>query len=380
LRNQINYHMLTKTKYKTLALARNLKKAIVWISMVFVILIISCPAFTQVDDCIISFGQARDMYNTGRFNEVLETLTPCLENVNALKQVSKSTRVEIFRLAALCCFMTGQTEQADQYTRQVLAYQPDYKSNPRDDDLAEFTTNINSLMVIPKLSVGVDAGTVIPMVKLVDQYSAVDPVNQSHSISDKPGIHGRIRVEYTITKSLSIGFEPGYTYIPLEYKVNHTENDTHNYDLELAYMELPIMIRYRYYNNSSFIPNAYAGALGRYMVTSFNKSDALGNYWRTKADNTNGILSSFLVSTKNFGFLAGAGVDYKLKNSAISVDVRYIFNMTSPGNKSNFDSVSSYDDISNSEEVYFTDHIGLISVSCLQISLGYRYFLTYKVF
>jgi len=104
------------------------------------------------------------MYNTGRFDAALETLTPCMENPDALKEVSKSTMVDIYRLAALCGYMTGKTEEADRYTRQVLVYQPDYKGNPREDDLAEFTSSINALTVIPKMSIGLRLGTSLPMV------------------------------------------------------------------------------------------------------------------------------------------------------------------------------------------------------------------------
>ena len=343
------------------------------------ILVIPFSSFGQVEDCIISYGKALELYNTGHFNDALETLTQCLENTEAQKKVSKDTKVEIFRLAALCCLMTGQTELADQYTRKVLTYQPEYKGNPRDDDLAEFTSGINELLVTPKLSIGLSAGTTIPVVNLVDQFSAVVPENQLHSISGKPGIHYRLMTEYTITKTLSVGLEPGYSYNPLDYTVTHTDVEDYSYKLEFAFIEVPVLIKYRYYNKSSFIPHASAGAAGRYMVTSFEKSDDLGNYWLTQDEETNGILSSFLISSKTLGILAGCGVDYQIKNSAITFDVRYVFNMTSSASKSNFDPVSSYDDISNTERVYFTDHIGLITVSCLQVSLGFKYYLNFKV-
>jgi len=348
--------------------------------MVMVFIAWPCQSFAQLTDCVISYAKALDMYNTGQFNVALETLTPCLESTNAQKKVSKSTRMELFRLAALCSYLTGKTEEADRYTRKVLFYQPDYKNNPRDDDLAEFTGSINSLIVLPKLSVGLSAGTSYPVVSLVNQYSAIDPEIQTHSISGKPGIHARFTIEYLFSKSLSLCAEPGYTYQQLDYRVVDSNSIEHNYDQELAFIEFPVLLRYRYHTNNAFVPTAYVGALGRIMLINMEESDELGNYWLTASSNTNGILSCFLISTNKLGIFAGGGVDFKLKNSAIGLDIRYVFNPTNPGHKSRFDSVTSYDDISSSENVYFTDHIGLVTLSKLQITLGYRYFLNYRVF
>jgi len=213
------------------------------------------------------------------------------------------------------------------------------------------------------------------------QYAAIDPQNQVHSIEGNPGEYVGLITEYSITNSISLGVEPGYSYMKFSYNVNHSDSFEHEYSPELAYIEIPVILKYRYYNNSPFVPTVYAGAVGRIMVPSFEKSDDLGNYWLTAAtEPSNGILSCFLVSTKSMGLLGGAGVDFNLKNSSISLDVRYIYNMPSSGNKSKFDPVTSYSDISNSEQVYYTDHIGLITLSTLQVSVGFRYFLNYKVF
>ena len=162
--------------------------------------------------------------------------------------------------------------------------------------------------------------------------------------------------------------------------MNHTDSFEHVYDQEMAFIEIPVLVKYRYHNKSLFVPSVYAGALGRIMVTPFDKSEDLGNYWLTKATNSNGILSCFMISTKSMGLFGGAGLDFSFGKNSIGLDIRYVYNMTSSGNKSKFDSVNSFDDIASTEDVYYTDHIGLITMSNLQISLGYRYFLNFKVF
>ena len=78
--------------------------------------------------------------------------------------------------------------------------------------------------------------------------------------------------------------------------------------------------------------------------------------------------------------LLGGGACYDFNKLSIRLDVRYNHYLENPGASSRFDDITGYDDIGPGEKFHYTDDINLVNMKCVQISVGFLYNLSYKVF
>jgi hypothetical protein len=356
---------------------KNIKNSFSLSILAFFIMSLSCKA--QEPNCSENYEKALKLYNYGMADSALSILKPCLGNKKALDKVSKETGVNIFRLAALSSIMKGDPGKAEEYVKQLLKYQPDYKNNLREDDLMEFRLMVNKTYSQPALRIGAMGGINIPFVKLQKGYSAYDlAFGEDYSLARSYGFQFGIAGEKTLTKNISVEVAAGITEILFKYTTSG-QIARYQYNQSIRYAEIPIVIRY-YFTNSSFKPYLEGGVTGRISLNNTKKSDVYGRYWFTKSSNSDKILTTFLTDIEQVGLVLGGGVGYDLKKFNISLDFRYNHSFKSSGRSSKFDNITGYDDISADEKFHYTDDINLISVKNIQISIGLLYNINYKVF
>lgn len=358
-------------------LSKNLKTVI--FPFIYLFLVISFNTNAQVLNCSENYEKALRLYNYGMADSALNVLKPCLENKKLLKEISKETCANIFRLAALSSIMTGHPGEAEKYVKQLLKYKPDYKDNIRDDDLMEFRLMLDRTSAQPELKIGAKAGTNIPVVKLQKKYSEYETLGGDYSLEGSFGFQFGITGEKTLTKNISVAVEAGITQFQFKYESKGL-GVQYKYDQSITYVEIPVLAKYHFVINSSFKPYLQGGVSGKFLLTASEKSDVYGKYWLTKSSNTENVLATFLTDIENIGFVIGGGVGYNLKNSSIRLDFRYIHNFESSSRSSKFDDITGYDDIPVSENFQYTNDINLINLKNIQISIGFVYNLKYKVF
>ena len=151
------------------------------------------------------------------------------------------------------------------------------------------------------------------------------------------------------------------------------------YNQNLNYVDIPVLARY-YFNLRSFKPYLEGGINGRFLLNSMEKSDAFGRYWFTNSTGSDKILATFLTDFEYFGFLIGGGACYDFNKFSLRLDVRYNHYLENSGASSEFDDITGYDDIGPGEKFHYTDDINLVTMKCVQISVGFLYNLSYKVF
>lgn len=333
----------------------------------------------QAQDCISKYEKALQAYNYGMADSALNMLEPCLEHPKALKEVSKETCANIYRLAALSSIMTGNSAKADEYITQLLKYEPDYKNNIREDDLEEFKMMLNSKSAQPDLRLGIRAGTNIPLLNLAKSYSDYNAVENYYSLNSKLGYQVGISAEKTLTARISLDAAIEFTKILFKYNTSFAGLPI-QYNENLAYLEIQVVAKYNFNTGTSFQPYLQGGICGKFSLNDLDKSEDYGKSWYTKATDSEFILATFLNDIENIGLVLGGGVGYNLKSSSIRLDLRYIHNFKSKSHESKFDEISGYDDIPGTEEFSYTNDINLINLKNLQISLGYFYNLRYRVF
>jgi opacity protein-like surface antigen len=349
-------------------------------SCLMIFFFISFSSNAQVVNCSGNYEKALQLYNYGMADSALSMLQPCLESKKSLKEVSKETCADIYRLAALASIMTGNPKEADVYITQLLKYKPDYKNNFRDDDLEEFRLILNNKSAQPDLILGLRAGTNIPFLNLQQKYSDYDVQESYYSLESSFGYQFAIAGEKTFTKNISLEVGAGMTRILFKYLTRGTAIGENQYDESINYLEIPVLARYNFSTSSSVKPYLQGGITGKFSLNDISKSDDYGKCWFTKSSGSEYILATFLTDIENIGLTLGGGVGYNLKNSGIRLDLRYIHNFKSSGRSSKFDNLTGYDDIPGTEDFSYTDDINLINLKNMQISLGYYYNLKYRVF
>jgi len=356
---------------------KSYKESINLVILVFFLMSLNCTA--QVPNCSENYESALKLYNYGMADSALSILKPCLGNKKAMDKVSKETGANIFRLAALSCIMKGDPVKAEEYVKQLLKYQPDYKNNLKDDDLMEFRLMVNKTYSQPALRLGAMGGINMPFVKLQKGYSDYEVAfGEDYKLERSYGFQFGIAGEKTLTKNMSVEVAAGITQFSFKYTANG-QIDQYQYDQSIRYAEIPIVIKY-YFTNSSFKPFLEGGVTGRISLNNTKKSDVYGRYWYTKSSNSDKILTTFLTDIENVGLVLGGGVGYDLKKFNISLDFRYNHSFKSSGRSSKFDNITGYSDISTDEKFHYTDDINLIDLKNVQISIGILYNLSYKVF
>jgi len=358
-------------------LPKNLKTVISL--LIFLFFIISFNTNAQDRNCSENYRSALEFYNLGMADSALNILTPCLENKKLSKEVSRETCVNIYRLAALASIMTEQPAKAEEFVQQLLKYEPDYKNNIRENDLQEFRLMLDKSFAQPELKISVKTGANYSLIKLQKYYFDYEKQGGDNSMNGGLGFQFGIEGEKAFTKSLSLGAGVGLTNLSFKYTASRTWNEKYKFDQNITFLEFPVFIKYSFVSNRSIDPYFQAGLNVKFMISGSNKSDTYGRYWLTKSSNSDNILATFITDMENFGFLIGGGFDYKLNNSSIRLDLRYIHILGSETRYSKFDGIDLYEDFPASTKIYSND-ISLMNLKNLQISVGFVYNLKYKVF
>lgn len=314
-------------------------------------------------------------------DSALKVLKPCLGNKTALDRVSNGTRVNIYRIAALSSIMKEDPVKAEEYVRQLLKYQPDYKNNLREDDLMEFKQMLDKNYSQPAIRIGITGGTNIPFVKLLKNYSNYETASgANYKLQMSPGYQVGIVAEKTFTKNISFEVAAEITRVSFKYTSKGLMTNQYKYDQSLTCAEIPVLAKYYFSLRSPFKPYIQAGVSGRISLNNMEKSNVYGRYWFTKSSGSDKILTTFLTDFEYFGLILGGGVGYDLKQINIRLDIRYNHYFKNSGLYSKFDNIAGYDDIPDTEKFHFTDDINLISLKNIQFSIGLFYNLKYKVF
>jgi Outer membrane protein beta-barrel domain len=358
---------------------KNIKNGIALGTLVF--FLISFTSTAQVVNCSENYEKALKLYNYGMADSALSILKPCLGNKKALDKVSKETGANIFRLAALSSIMKGDPGKAEEYVKQLLKYQPDYKNNMREDDLQEFRLMLNKTYSQPAMRFGVIGGINIPFVKLEKKYSNYETAfGRDYSLKTSYGFQFGIAGEKILTKNISVEVAVGITRILYKYTIKSQLSNQYQYNQSIEYIEIPVLARYYFSGNSSLKPYLEGGISGKISLNNMKKSDVYGRYWFTKSSNSDHILTTFQTDIEYFGLVLGGGVGYDLKKFNLRLDFRYNHYLKSSAQSSKFDNIAGYNDISTDEKFHYTDDINLISMKNIQISIGILYNLNYKVF
>jgi len=363
---------------------------LIWLS----VLIVTGNLHSQGSDCSYSYYVALNLYNNGMVDSAYNVLNSCIGNQKALNKSSKNTKADIYRLSALSCIILERPAEARTHIEKLLANQPYYKDDFKQDDLLEFKEIVNGFSVQPRITLGVDYYSSIYSTELVKYFTG-------HFLPGAPSIERYSNAnlglsgEFAIRKNISVGaginfLASGYLYkggnIPFGYA-----NDYEWYSPNYWYIETPVFIKYKLRTDKKLKPYIHAGVISRYFIYSKNfhigyprraKSSEFGTYYfirdYSSFVNNNGVLAMFFENNQSLDLIFGGGISYSFKKSGLCLDVGYIPSLINTEPLKNIDTL---DDLPDNEYFSQADDVIVVSESRkLRIKFSYKYYLSFKAF
>ena len=256
----------------------------------FCALIVFSASFSltaQVTDCAVNYEKALLLYNRGMADSVLAILKPCMEDKNAFSRLPKETCARIYRLAALSSIMTGNPTEAEEYSKGLLIYQPDYKNSQHEGDLQEFRLMLDRITPQPFIRIGISAGTSIPLLKLQKEYSNYELTSMKYELQGSPGYQFGISGEMALLRNISLEIGAGLNQIMFNYSASGFNESTlyiqNKYNEKITWIEVPVVARY-YFNLGTIKPYLSAGIAGRFSLYTMESSDLFGRFWFTESE------------------------------------------------------------------------------------------------
>jgi len=353
--------------------------------------------------CSNQYQEALNLYNEGRIDQALEALDSCLQHPRLLRQASKTTRMEILKLAADAHILLDEHQSALDNIYDLLSKQPFYNAEDHPDDLVLFSAAIDTLRANPKWIIGVRAGLNSTLVKREQSYSVLEfnqfePVRNYNDnlfevgdIRETLGFQFAFLIEYVFwSKHLSMSTEPGFSKIRYEYSIAYEDlRNAFAATQKLNYFDLPFLIKSRFLLKNSFQPYVQVGFSNRFLmsanreISSTFRPSSTGSAILTRQTPETPVSS--LMNDYIYGLIFGGGVnwDWKiernvfLRNSALSLDIRYL---TGLRNANNPEKRFLNNNLSDAFLYEFYDVTDDIKLRNWEISLMFRYHLQYHVF
>lgn len=368
--------------------------------MVFVF---SSTMKAQVYDCSSAYSEALDAYNQGLIDSSYSLLNTCIENKSRLKNTSKQTRIEVYRLNALSCVLLNRPEEAEKNINQLLALKPYYSESFIEEDIPEFRDIIENTIVQPGFSLGLygftDRG-------LIYQY----PYSGFFSVWDVPWNQGAgtaslgLSLQYSLMKRISLGAGVNWldrNFYSIGWNIFQESSLFDTYTIR--YTEFPLYSKFMFRFEKTVKPYIKMGMIGRFVSNHFGfypysrLKSKYGKYHLVQEYGaSSNVQAYFSRYYENIELDIGCGLIVKLKKSEFDFSVEHIPNVFHMGAIENLDiskiavpTLANEDpwggvpvSVENGEAMFvLANDIYLIEYKYrFRFSLAYRYYLNFKTF
>jgi len=326
---------------------------------------ILCRPICQVnaqDNCSGAILNAKAFYDQGKLREVISELTPCLTH-----SFDRTNLWQGYQLLALSYLALNDPADARKAAEDMLENNPQFQASLLKDP-KDFIDLVNSIVVIPKFSLGL-SGSVGINNSYFDVGTRYEISDYTKTYKSSAGYQLGIFGGYNIDKHLDFGIgiydsykNYGISYITNGFKVNDNE--------KLSYIEIPLTIKYtigKYWLK----PYLETGAFEGFLVSA--NSDFSSKYISTGEQfSDNNVSSENRRNKTNYGLIAGCGITCKFGPGHFLLDLRYCYGLTNIVNGNN-----RYTDENLYFKYYYLDDD--LKISNVLLSFGYVYYVNYKV-
>jgi hypothetical protein len=312
------------------------------------------------------------------------------------KKVKDKIRAEIYKYLTLSFIALHRPDQGEVYLRRLLVLL-------RDEGTDKYWNYIRksapgNFIVVPRLSVGFKIGGNFTFIYPTGRYMVLYPTNKNlmdfyrknyvFDWTDSHAMHVGTIIEYALTRSLSLSFQPTFTWMRFKY-MNRFERDagdressdqkgsgslTYVHRHELDYVEIPLLLKYCRANDRRWKPYIQAGGYVRLRESATKNVEAYNMPDRTYKDEAVIDIQELICGTA-YGLWLGAGMNYHLQTPDIflALEINYRYGLKNITNRYN-----RY----NSEQLKFAyyDIFDDMRTGNLEISLKVMVPISYKAF
>ncbi len=333
------------------------------------LLLFQFPAIAQEYDIGKNLSLAKNMYKRGQIDSTLALLKPALDSRKIMSEAGKSTKAEVYRLAAHCNILLEKSDVAREQIKEMLSYHPNYKhESSGNDDLMRFRSVVDSLNVLPRLLFSARAGSNTTSVSVSEQYSLFEMDNPQNGkyLNGYLGYSFALGVELFFGSHFSLLFEPGYTNQQFKYEaVYDLDLFPLSYTENVTCVDFPLLARMSFLPYKKYRPFVEVGGNYRMLLTAERTLQG-------QSLPVNSVISSYDV-----GAILGGGLIWRQKNYNLELGLRYIHNFTKYNNPDNRYLSDTQSDVFVYWLYYLSDDISLNNI---QLAIRFSYNITYKVF
>jgi hypothetical protein len=335
-----------------------------WHTLLVLFVFITLPnSFVSAQDCSDKIIEAAALYDVGKFNEVIELISPCSETA-----VDETERWKSLRLLAMAHLANNENDLAKKASIKFMEIDPGYKPSSLNDP-SDFIKLLNEITVIPKLSVGCGISLGI--------NQTLPTVSEAYLVSDQQKV-------YTGLNKLQIGVSTLYQFnktyalhasFVVTGKAMELDHSMDNWSLQmnekLTYLNLPITGRYTYDTKKRLKPFVQVGGYGGLLI--FGNSSFFAEHKSSEQTYSLENVSSLDRRNKiDLGLTGGLGLSYTAKSGEFFLQGNYFRSFR---NITNEDTRYKFNDLFYSY-YYLDDNVTLHNYS---VKVGYSYYLNYKV-
>lgn len=287
------------------------------ILIVTILLVSGLNTSLAQDDCVTNLQLAERAYESGLIEDIPDLLEKCLKR----NQFTQEDRQEAYKLLILSYLFEDERKNAENYLLDFLKDFPSYEIGSSDP--VEFVNLYNSFRTKPIFSIVPFVGLNASIVDVTADYG-IQNLNNEIANYTPGGVGTQIGVMYNriLYKFVSVNTGMFIKSSKYKYYLEPTSFNELSFTEERNSFTFPAMITLNYQYRSyrfaihggghfELINNASATMVRRYTDNSQN--DIIGS----------GISLIEQRNRINYGWLAGVGVDYRIKRGYLTANVFY---------------------------------------------------------
>lgn len=323
------------------------------------------------DFCAQRLSEAEDKFERGRFYEIPDMLSLCINN-----GFTKEEKVRAYRLLTVTYLYLDYHSKADENYLSLLHLSPEYNVNDEIDP-KELINHHKKFTTRPFVYYSVKAGMNISDYRQLVDYSLSGENNGSQKIDRSVGYNLNLGTEITLKNNILVGIEASLTrksfqYSNVQFSIGGNGGFQTNLKQNYTMVEVPVYLKYSFFK-PKVSPFILVGIAPSYLLSAYSVNNQ-------KVDMTQGEEVSRdepnidLLNTRkqiNYALIGGFGVKYKLGINYLTFELRYHSTMLNYVNKD-----SRYDMSLGSGEImrfglnYIDDDFKLNHLSAL---IGFTY-------
>lgn len=316
-------------------------------------------AVAQSTSCAQTLRLARSTYEQGRLHELPDLLKACLNN-----GFTQQEKVEAYKFLALSYIYLEEPEKADEAMLNLLQTDHYFEINEAVDP-AEFVALYKTFRTHPIYRIGVKAGPNATWPNLISSNGSSDGTGE---YIYKPGFQVGLAFEIPLSSKLILNPELQFQAKSFSYSqkgVELTPDTIFNISSieKQNWLSLPVTVQYLI-GKSKLNPYVAIGVSLDYLLTATQTPHKLREGYQDVKEESIDIINQ--RKKINYNLVASAGVKYKITGGFLVADVRILYGLSALNDKSM---------IYTNPQIYnnynFVD--GIFRQSSVSLNVGYIY-------